>query len=195
MEDIMKTEYEVRTLAVDFDAVIRKLEAIGAKLVGVYHQKRYVYDFRPEEKGRWIRLRSNGKETTLTIKEIKSLRIDGTKELEIVVSDFENTNEILKKLGYVPRTFQQNFRIEYTLNGVNFDLDKWPMIPPYLEIEGKSEKDVLKAIKLLEWNMDMMTTQDVDTLYSKIYGINLDSIKSLKFNDVENKFINRYKAN
>lgn len=188
----MKTEYEVRKLDVSFDEVIQKLERIGAKKVGVYHQKRYVYDFIPVQKGRWIRLRSNGKITTLTIKEVKSLRVDGTKELEIVVSNFDDTNEILMKLGYTPRTFQENFRIEYTLDGVNFDLDKWPMIPPHLEIEGKSEEDVLKAMKLLGWSVDDMTAQDIDTVYSKNYGIDLDSIKTLKFSELESKFINNY---
>lgn len=160
--------------------------------MGVYHQKRYVYDFIPVQKGRWIRLRSNGKVTTLTVKEVKSLRVDGTKELEIVVSNFDDTNEILMKLGYIPRTFQENFRIEYTLGGVNFDLDKWPMIPPHLEIEGKSEEDVLKAVKLLGWSGDDMTAQDIDTVYSKIYGIDLNSIKMLKFSELESKFINNY---
>jgi len=188
----MQTEYEVRKLEVFFDEVIQKLERIGAKKVGVYHQKRYVYDFIPVQKGRWIRLRSNGKVTTLTVKEVKSLRVDGTKELEIVVSNFDDTNEILMKLGYIPRTFQENFRIEYTLGGVNFDLDKWPMIPPHLEIEGKSEEDVLKAVKLLGWSGDDMTAQDIDTVYSKIYGIDLNSIKMLKFSELESKFINNY---
>ena len=187
----MQTEYEVRKLEVFFDEVIQKLERIGAKKVGVYHQKRYVYDFIPVQKGRWIRLRSNGKVTTLTVKEVKSLRVDGTKELEIV-SNFDDTNEILMKLGYIPRTFQENFRIEYTLGGVNFDLDKWPMIPPHLETEGKSEEDVLKAVKLLGWSGDDMTAQDIDTVYSKIYGIDLNSIKMLKFSELESKFINNY---
>lgn len=189
----MKTEYEVRTLNVDFDAVIRKLEAIGAEKVGVYHQKRYVYDFIPEEKGRWIRLRSNGEETTLTIKEIKSLQIDGTKELEIVVSNFEDTNEVLKKLGYLPRTFQENFRIEYTLNGVNFDLDKWPMIPPYLEIEGQSEDDVLNMVRVLGFTESDVTTMDVDTIYNVKYKIQLDAIKELCFDKNEIEIINKYK--
>ena len=154
-----------------------------------------MYDFVPAQKGRWIRLRSNGEFATLTIKEIKSLRIDGTKELEIVVSDFEDTNEILMKLGYEPRTFQENFRIEYTLDGVNFDLDKWPMIPPYLEIEGQSEEMIAKMVSALGLRMCDVTTMDVDTVYNVEYGIQLDSIKDLRFNEEEFTLINRYKVN
>ena len=188
----MKTEYEVRKLNISFEETIRKIEEMGAEKVGEYHKKRYVYDFIPAQKGRWIRLRSNGKTSTLTIKEIKSLHIDGTKELEIEVSDFNDTNEILMKLGYLPRTFQENFRIEYTINGVNFDLDKWPMIPPYLEIEGNSEIDVIKMIDALGFKESDFTTMDVDTLYSSEYGIQLDSIKELRFDEEEINMIREF---
>lgn len=188
----MRTEYEVRKLNISFDEMIQRLESLGAKKIGAYHQKRYVYDFIPAQKGRWIRLRSNGKITTLTIKEIKSLRVDGTKELEIEVSDFNDTNELLMKLGYLPRTFQENFRIEYTLNGVNLDLDKWPMIPPYLEVEGNSEIDVIKMIDALGFQESDVTTMDVDTLYNSEYGIQLDSIKELRFDEEEINMIREF---
>ena len=188
----MRTEYEVRKLNISFGEMIQRLESLGAKKIGEYHQKRYVYDFIPAQKGRWIRLRTNGENTTLAIKEIKSLRVDGTKELEIEVSDFNGTNEFLMKLGYLPRTFQENFRIEYILNGVNFDLDKWPMIPPYLEIEGNSEIDVIKMIDVLGFKESDVTTMDVDTLYSLEYGIQLDSIKELRFDEEETNMIREF---
>ena len=37
----MKIEYEVRALEISFDSLIKKVESLGAKRVGVYHQKRY----------------------------------------------------------------------------------------------------------------------------------------------------------
>ena len=185
----MKIEYEVRILNIDTDEWIKKVEEMGAIKKGVFHQKRYVYDFQPAQKGRWIRLRSNGKESTLTIKEIKSLRVDGTKELEIVVSNFDDTNEILQKLGYKPRTYQENFRIEYTLNGVNFDFDKWPRIPVYLEIEGTSEQSVTEMIDKMGVNNLEVTTLDVDQVYQKKYGIILDEIAELRFSCSEKERI------
>lgn len=188
----MKTEFEIRILEISIEDIVKKLKKIGAQKVGEFHQKRYVYDFNPVQKGRWIRLRTNGIESTLTIKEIKSLRIDGTKELEISVSNFEDTNEILAKLGYTPRTYQENFRIEYTLDGVNFDLDQWPMISPYLEIEGPSEESVLLSLSKLGIDISNTTALDVDTIYYKKYDIVLDKIKDLRFNDTEQKMIQEY---
>lgn len=188
----MKIEYEVRVLEIPFDNIIEKVESLGAKKIGAYHQKRYVYDFIPPQKGRWIRLRSNGIENTLTIKEVKSLCIDGTSELEIVVSDFEEANEMLNKLGYKPRTFQENFRIEYILNDVYLDFDKWPKIPAYLEIEGQSKQEVLNIVSSLNIDMNNVTTMDIDKLYKEKYGIILDDIEALKFDEKENEILKRY---
>ena len=116
----MKTEYEIRILEIDKEEMIKRLENLGAKKVGEYEQKRYVYDLRPVEKGKWIRLRTNGLNTTLTYKDIVSNTIDGTKEIEIEVDDFEKTNEFLEKIGFKNRGYQENKRIQYILNNVFF---------------------------------------------------------------------------
>ena len=96
----MHKEYECTILEID-TKFISKLENMGAKKIGEYFQKRYVYDFNPINENKWIRLRTNGIKTTLAIKEvINKNEIGGTNEIEIEVSDFENTNNILKELGY-----------------------------------------------------------------------------------------------
>lgn len=185
-------EYECRKLEINVDEIIQKCKKIGAVYRGSFWQKRFVYDFIPAEKGRWIRLRCNGYKTTLTVKEIKSLRISGTKELEIEVSDFSDTNEIMKKLGYSPRTYQENFRVEYSLNNVNIDIDKWPGIPWYVEIEGKNEESVCKMVEMLGFKLEDVTTLDVEKVYTQIYGIQINSIKDLMFSETEVDEINKY---
>lgn len=95
----MNIEYDVRVLEIDKDKLINKLEEFGATLKGSYEQKRYVYNVIPECDGRWLRLRTNGKETILTYKSVEKNSIDGTKEIEIKVDDFEKTNELLKTAG------------------------------------------------------------------------------------------------
>lgn len=177
----MNTEYEVRVLEVDVDKIVKKLEELGATKVGEWEQKRYVYDFNPKRVNQWIRLRTNGKETTLTYKNIEQDTIDGTKELEIVVDDFEKTNEMLEVLGYKNKGYQENKRIRYILDGVEVDLDSWPKIPTYMEIEGKDEKEVNKTIKLLDIPEDKVTALNCEDIYKQIYGINLETIKNLTF--------------
>ena len=174
-------EYEVRVIEIDVDEAKKKLASLGATLVEDVFQKRYVYDFNPKDPNRWIRLRTNGKTTTLTIKNVESSNIDGTKELEIIVDDFERTNEILGELGYKPRGIQENKRIKYDLNGVEVDIDTWPGIPTYLEIEGKSEQEVYDILDLLNIPKNKATSLDVQSIYIEIYHIDLEKEPNLSF--------------
>lgn len=166
----MKTEYEVRVLEINHDEIVEKLDALGAVKVFDALQERKVYDFNPINPSKWIRLRTNGIKCTLTIKDIAEKTIDGTKELEIEVSDFDETDRILNELGYKSRSFQQNRRVQYILDGVEIDLDSWPLIPEYMEIEGKSESEVYSTLDKLGISKENITTLDVDSIY-KSYGI------------------------
>ena len=102
----MHTEYEVRILNIDKEEVVEKLNKLNATFEWDELQRRYVYDFIPKVDNKWIRLRTNGKKTTLTIKNLVSSEIDGTQELEIEVDSFERTNLILKELGYEAKCYQ-----------------------------------------------------------------------------------------
>ena len=174
-------EYEVRVLEINKEEIQNKLTELNATLVEDSYQKRYVYDFNPVDPNKWIRLRTNGNKTTLTIKQIESSNIDGTKEMEIVVDDFDTTNEILNELGYKARNAQENKRIKYDLNGVEVDIDTWPLIPTYLEIEGKSEEEVYNTLDLLGIDRDKATSLDVTGIYNDIYNIDIMKIPNLTF--------------
>ena len=171
----MKYEIEARLLEVNVEDFVSKLEKQKATFVGDWLQIRNCYDFTPVRENSWIRLRTNGAETTLTIKEIVTDKIDGTKESEIVVSDFDATDEILNKLGYKARSRQENRRIRYMLNGVEIDIDFWPMIPAYVEFEAESEADIKAVCELLEIDFDSLVTLDVSSIYSH-YGIDIEKL-------------------
>lgn len=83
-------------------------------------------------------------------------------------------------MGIKSRGYQENKRTQYILNGVEIDIDSWPMIPTYVEIEGKNEEEVMNTLEILELPKDKVTTLDVDSVYKK-YGIDLQVIKVLKF--------------
>ena len=83
-------------------------------------------------------------------------------------------------MGIKSRGYQENKRTQYILNGVEIDIDSWPMIPTYVEIEGKNEEEVMNTLEILELPKDKVTTLDVDSVY-KEYGIDLKVIKVLKF--------------
>ena len=179
----MHTEYEVRVLEIDKEKLIKKLEKLGATKVADFDYKRRIYNFTPRNQYKWIRLRTDGNKTTLTIKELKNLEIDGTKEIEIEVSDFDETNNILNELGYIAHTYQENKRTRYVLNDVELDIDSWPYIPTYLEIEGKDEKAVKDMIKLLEVDEEKVTSIDVQGVFREFYNIEISNIPVIKFDE------------
>lgn len=178
----MKKEIEIRLLNIDKEQFIKSIIDLGAKKVSESLQKRYVYDFNPIQENKWIRLRTNGEKTTLTIKEIVDKNaIDGTNELEVIVSDFDSANSILEQLGYIHRNYQENYREVYYLNDVEISIDSWPLIPTYAEFEAKSEKTIQSLLEKIEYDKNNLTTIDVTSIYNDIYKIDVMSIKELKF--------------
>ena len=176
----MNTEFEVRVLEINHDEMVEKLESLNAIKKIDALQQRYVYDLIPKVEHSWIRLRTDGVKATLTIKDLQAKTIDGTKELEIIVDDFDKTNLILEKLGFKNRGFQQNKRVQYILDGVEIDLDRWPLIPEYMEIEGKNEEEVYATLEKLGIEKDKIVTLDVASIYTH-YGYDGDNLADLSF--------------
>ncbi len=178
----MNIEYEVRILNINKKEIIEKLKELKAEFQWESLQQRYTYDFNPILPQKWIRLRKNGVETALTIKNIKSHEVDGTEELEIIVNDFEKTNLILNELGYKPKAFQENKRCRYYLDNVEIDIDSWPLIPDYIEIEGKNIEEVMKIVNKLGFTKKDITSKDVASIY-KDYGYELESLAEIKLEE------------
>lgn len=182
----MKTEIEARLLECDVDLMISRLEILGATFKGDWLQLRYCYDFNPVDPNRWIRLRTNGVSTTLTIKDISNNSISGTKESEIVVSSFDTTDEMLNQMGYYARTKQENRRIQYVLDGVEVDIDMWPLIPPYMEFEGDSEEAIYDVCDKLGIDRGRLISDGVSAIYSK-YGYGILGYKDLVLEEDKKK--------
>jgi len=167
-------ENEIRILEIDSTSLIQEIEKLGAVKVGEWVQKRKIYDTKPAVSNKWMRLRTNGVTTTLAIKEIcDKQKIDGTKELEIQVSSFDKTADILEELGYTPRNYQENKRIQYVYNQIEIDIDTWPLIPTYVEIEGKSVSEVLSFLELISYDETKKTSMDVESVY-QYYGLDIN---------------------
>ncbi|RCV52551.1 class IV adenylate cyclase [Marinitenerispora sediminis] len=173
-------EYEAKILDVDPDAVAARILRAGGTELGTSLQRRYVYDIEPGDTSRWIRLRDTGSEVTLTVKEIDSDEIGGTRETEIAVSDLETANVLLGKLGYSPKGYQENVRRSFVLAGARVEIDAWPLIPPYVEIEAVSRADVLRVAELLGYGEQHLTGENTVKVYAR-HGIDLAAIPDLRF--------------
>ena len=68
------------------------------------------------------------------------------------------------------------------LDGVEIDIDSWPMIPTYVEFEGGSEEAIKAVCKKLDIEYKDVTTLDVQSIYEK-YGIDVNSMPVLKLEE------------
>jgi adenylate cyclase class 2 len=176
----MPIEFEAKVLDVEPDALADKILLLGGRRVGCCLMRRYVYDIEAGDESRWIRLRDSGTDVTLTVKEIAHDGIDGTTETEVVVGDFEITNELLRRIGFEPKSYQENRRTSFELAGAQLELDRWPLIPPYLEIEGRSRDHVVEVGRMLGVSADNLTGENTTKVYAR-YGIDLTAIADLRF--------------
>ena len=178
----MEKEIELRVYDIDKEELIKKIEKLNGKFINAYEQIRYVYDFNPVKENKWIRLRTDGFKTTLTIKEYTSSKINGVNELEIEVSDMEKTNLILEKLGYKKRSVQENKRTRYILNDVEIDIDTWPYLKTFVEFESKSKEKIYDVLKLLDIDIKNTTTKIADDFYYDI-GFTKEMLNDLRFKE------------
>lgn len=175
------TEYEGRVLNVDKASVQQRLTDLGAKLVAKKNYRRYVFNTIPAVKNRWVRLRTDGQKTKLTVKEIAKATVDGVQEWETVVDDFETTLAMLEKIGLKPKGYQENKRELYNLDGVKLSIDEWPGLKPLLEIEGHSKAEVYDMLGRLGLDSGQFTADGISQIYLDQLGIDLDTVSELKF--------------
>ncbi|MGX1755684.1 class IV adenylate cyclase [Streptomyces lydicus] len=160
-------EYEAKFLEIDVDALRDHLKAAGAEQVFPKTLfTRLIFENDTVQGEQWLRLRDEGGKTTLTLKQVTDAsHINGTTEIEVEVSDLEKTAELLKALGLRQVRYQQNYREEWQLDGVTYDLDTWPGLPTFLEIEGSSEQAVRGAAAELGFDYGEARFGSIDLIY------------------------------
>ncbi|MGY0499501.1 class IV adenylate cyclase [Nocardia sp. FBN12] len=176
----MPIEHEAKILDIDPDTIERHILDKGGHKLGERFMRRYVYDVTSGVDGKWIRLRDDGKRITLAVKEITSDAIDGTHEVEVRVDDFAATNALLDMMGFSAKSYQETKRTSYTLDGAELELDTWPGIPPYLEIEAATKADVVRVAELLGYTEADLTGENTIKIYAR-HGIDLNTIRELRF--------------
>ncbi len=133
---------------------------------------------------KWIRLRQSGDITELTVKYIYNVSaeyaIDEVKEIEIKVDSFEEANKLVEELGYYRRKLVEKKRTSYEFEGNSIEIDEWPLIRPYIEIEGTNIDSIYDLASKLGYKKEdtkIMNTEDVYLLN----GIDLTSFEELTF--------------
>jgi len=134
---------------------------------------------------KWIRLRKTNDKTTIAIKHIlapNETSIQQMLETEMEVPNIDDAKKILEALGYVYKSYQEKERITYILDEYELDIDTWPGIPTYVEIEGKSLDDLKTILNKLGYKIEDTVSCTADEIYQK-YGISMFNKRELRFED------------
>lgn len=193
----MNLEIEATFVDIDKDKLRTKLKAIGATLVQPeILMRRVVFNVGPHS---FIRVRDEGNRIVLTYKNHLNSTLTGTEEINVEVSDYESTIAILKAGGLQPKSEEDSYREEWLLDDVEIDIDTWPWIPSYVEIEGPSEEKVRKVSEQLGFDMNEAIIGSVDEVYKLYYDITNDDINfnlpEIKFTDAPTKIASKLRKN
>ncbi len=134
---------------------------------------------------KWIRVRQTNDKATIAVKHIlapNQTKIQQMQETEMEVPSIQEANNLLEALGFSYKSYQEKERITYILKEYELDIDTWPGIPTYVEIEGKDEEDLQNILNLLGYTMEDTISCTADQVYEK-YGLSMFDQRELVFKD------------
>lgn len=189
----MKTEIEVKFCDIDIEAMREILARAGAVCEQPMRLMKRALIEQPHHAAEhsFIRVRDEGDKVTLTFKrrdDPANPTIDSVKEIEVVVSSFDDTVALLREAGWSYKTFQESKRETWRLGDVEVVIDEWPWIPPYVEIEGPTEAAVRTAAKQLGFDWSDAEYSHIDAVYLRHYDFapgvrGVIDIREVRFDD------------
>ncbi len=175
-------EIETKVLDVDVVKVAKRLEELGATKV---LDTRFSVDwFRPlgtqDNECPWflrIRSDSSGK-IEATWKSHRTFQGATSKhqEINLAINDHKALAKLFEAIGLEKYAHQEKNRLSWTYQDWRFDLDQYPNIPAWLEIEGKSEGHVQEALSLFELHNHRTTPEGEKKTIEEVYGVNWHSM-------------------
>jgi adenylate cyclase class 2 len=144
-------------------------------------------DFRLEKNGGWVRVRDEGDKVTLSYKQLNDRTLTGTKEVSLIVNNFDETCLFLSSIGLVSYSYQETERESWMLDGVEIEIDNWPWVPTFLEIEGQTEEEVKEVAKKLNLDWNDALFGSVEIVYQRYFDVTekeVDSWEEMKLGKV-----------
>jgi adenylate cyclase class 2 len=185
---MLNREIEAKFLEIDKEKIISKLRELGAKDLGENLLKEVIFydkDLIWIKDSKFVRVRSFAGKHSVTFKDQKEKTVDGTKEVEFDVDDEEQAKIFLESIGLISLRHQEKKRHSFLLDNVMVDIDTWPKIPTYLELEGDSPEDLKKVANKLELNWGNAVFENAGLVIENRYGIKVMSMKWFTFDRME----------
>lgn len=166
---------------VNHDEIREKLKSLGAELEQPMRlMRRKNYDFAgrrlEEEKTGWVRVWDEGDKVTLAYKQLNDRTLHGTQEVDVVVDSFEDTCRLLEQIGLEQQSYQETKRESWLLGDVQIELDEWPWVKPFIELEAPTEISLSEAAKKLGFSLNEAVHGSVEIVYRVEYNVTDEEI-------------------
>ena len=180
----IQPEIEATFININKDQLRAQLKELGAKLLQPETlMRRTIFDI---DEHSFVRVRDEGNRITMSYKHLDSLSLSGMKEVCLDVNDYDDAINFVKACGLRPKAVQETLREEWELDGVELDIDAWPWLPTYVEVEGLSEAAVEQVAAKLGLSMSDALYGSVDEVYKIYYDVTSQDINycpEIKFID------------
>ena len=130
-----------------------------------------------------VRLRKTKDKTKLTYKENTGQTVDSAREIELEVSDLDKCSEFFSKIGLASVRRLEKYRHTFVLEDTAIDIDTWPQIPAYAEIEGPSVESLKKSCGKLGMDWERRFDGDAREVF-RHYGYDIDNIIVITFDEL-----------
>ncbi len=128
----------------------------------------------------WIRVRTDGSVTTLTLKKQVGTGITKRLEYEIIIDDFIKAVKMLMEL--LPNSeynYMEAIRERHIMDGAEITLDKWTLLKWGMEIEAKSAKKAKGIYKKLDAEgVPSPSVAVSDREYYRLKGVDYEALES-----------------
>lgn len=179
----MSHEIETKVLNINTKEVKEKLLSLGAekieeiKLIVDWYRLKGI----KEGEDPWylrIRSYSNGKkEVTWKAKSDILGTARKHKEINLHIEEPEKLGDLFEEIGLEKYAHQEKNRTSFVYKNWQFDIDQYPNMPEFIEIEGKSEEHVKEALTLLGLENNKTWADGERTLIQNIYNLDWYNMK------------------
>lgn len=183
----MQIEHEIIFYPVDTTEFISRITSLGAILVhDRFLMKRAIFDTqRTLDQGQWIRIRQEFARTTWAVKGVQNLTELGKSETQIDVSDFDGAVTLAELMGAKQRSYQENYRTTWELQGAEIVIDEWPGLDPLVEIEASDNESLRIIVEKLQLEYSKGRFGTVSGIYLEVLGTDIEKMPILTFESLE----------
>ncbi len=179
----MAQEIETKVLDINVDQIKSRLADLGAEKVA---ENRLIVDWfdypeREEGKEKWfLRIRSYSHGRNEVTWKARSDILGTTrkhKEINFDLSEPVKLADLFEEIGLEKYAHQEKNRTSFVYKDWQFDIDQYPNMPAFVEIEGKSEDHVNEAITLMGLEGNRTWAKGERILIEEVYGLDWYDMK------------------